>query len=178
LSLVVTYAFYWSGSWLFGPRYYYEGLFSLTLLSAAGIRAMAGYAAGLESIKFNGKQMQHRFPLTAALVVILMMTNLLYYLPARAATLTNLYGASRSDLALFSTPQALAATPALVFVHADNWNDYHPLLELSNAYLDSPFLIAYSQGEAGDLILASQYPRHTVLHYYPDTPDRFFFALR
>ena len=41
-SLVFVYGFYWIGSWLFGPRYYYEGLISLTMLSSAGINWLAG----------------------------------------------------------------------------------------------------------------------------------------
>jgi hypothetical protein len=42
-SLVIIYLAYWIGSSLFGPRYYYEALFSLTLLSAAGIAFLAGW---------------------------------------------------------------------------------------------------------------------------------------
>jgi hypothetical protein len=42
-SLVVLYMAYWIGSELYGPRYYYEGLFSLTLLSGAGIAFLAGW---------------------------------------------------------------------------------------------------------------------------------------
>ena len=42
-SLVVVYMAYWIGSSLFGPRYYYEGLYSLTLLSALGIATLAGW---------------------------------------------------------------------------------------------------------------------------------------
>jgi 4-amino-4-deoxy-L-arabinose transferase-like glycosyltransferase len=43
LSLGVFYLAYWIGSSLFGPRYYYEGLFSLTLFSALGIAYLAGW---------------------------------------------------------------------------------------------------------------------------------------
>ena len=42
-SLVIVYMAYWIGSELYGPRYYYEGLFSLTLLSGAGIAFLAGW---------------------------------------------------------------------------------------------------------------------------------------
>jgi 4-amino-4-deoxy-L-arabinose transferase-like glycosyltransferase len=42
-SLVILYMVYWIGSELFGPRYYYESLFSLTLLSGAGIAFLAGW---------------------------------------------------------------------------------------------------------------------------------------
>ncbi|RPI31240.1 MAG: hypothetical protein EHM70_11970, partial [Chloroflexota bacterium] len=45
-SLVVFYLAYWVSSWLFGPRYFYEGLFSLTLISAAGIVYLAGWPLG------------------------------------------------------------------------------------------------------------------------------------
>jgi 4-amino-4-deoxy-L-arabinose transferase-like glycosyltransferase len=42
-SLVFMHIFYWIGSELFGPRYYYEGLFSLTLFTALGISWLAGW---------------------------------------------------------------------------------------------------------------------------------------
>jgi hypothetical protein len=41
--LIVVYLVYWVGSSLFGPRYYYEGLYSLTLFTAAGIAFLAGW---------------------------------------------------------------------------------------------------------------------------------------
>ncbi len=41
--MVIVYLAYWIGSSLFGPRYYYESLYSLTLLSAAGIAFLAGW---------------------------------------------------------------------------------------------------------------------------------------
>ena len=34
LSLVFVYLAYWTGAWLFGPRYYYEGFFGLTILTS------------------------------------------------------------------------------------------------------------------------------------------------
>ncbi len=42
-SLVILYMAYWIGSELYGPRYYYEGLYSVTLISAAGIAFLAGW---------------------------------------------------------------------------------------------------------------------------------------
>jgi hypothetical protein len=41
--LVVLYLSYWVGADLFGPRYYYEGLFTLTIFSAAGLGLLAGW---------------------------------------------------------------------------------------------------------------------------------------
>jgi hypothetical protein len=42
-SLVFLHIFYWIGSQLYGPRYYYEGLYSLTILTALGIAWLAGW---------------------------------------------------------------------------------------------------------------------------------------
>jgi hypothetical protein len=42
-SLVLFYMAYWIGAFLFGPRYFYEGFYSLTLLSATGIAYLAGW---------------------------------------------------------------------------------------------------------------------------------------
>lgn len=42
-SLVLFHMAYWVGSSLFGPRYYYEGLYSLTLLTAAAVIFLAGW---------------------------------------------------------------------------------------------------------------------------------------
>jgi hypothetical protein len=42
-SLVFIHIFYWIGSELFGPRYYYEGLYSLTLFTALGVSWLAGW---------------------------------------------------------------------------------------------------------------------------------------
>jgi hypothetical protein len=42
-SLVLFHLAYWVGSALFGPRYYYEGLYSITLLSAAAVVFLAGW---------------------------------------------------------------------------------------------------------------------------------------
>jgi hypothetical protein len=48
-SLVFIHIFYWIGAELFGPRYYYEGLFSLTLFTALGVAWLAGWPVRPES---------------------------------------------------------------------------------------------------------------------------------
>jgi hypothetical protein len=42
-SLVLFHMAYWVGSSLFGPRYYYEGLYSVTLLTATAVVFLAGW---------------------------------------------------------------------------------------------------------------------------------------
>ena len=178
LSLVLAYTLYWSASWLYGPRYYYEGLFSLTLLSAAGIRSLANRGGNSQLLRVGEFILSRRSALMAALVAVLIAVNLLVYLPGRAASLSHLYGVTRKNLEVFSSPQALAATPALLIIHAQNWNEYYQFLELGDAYLQGPYLIAVNQGEGGNLLLASQYPERTVIHYYPDSPGKINFSPR
>ena len=48
VSLLLWYLLYWIGSWVFGPRYYFEGMISAILLTVAGIQWLAG---GLKSAK-------------------------------------------------------------------------------------------------------------------------------
>ena len=42
-ALILAYAAYWVGAWVYGPRYYVEALGALSVLSAAGVAALAGW---------------------------------------------------------------------------------------------------------------------------------------
>ncbi len=110
------------------------------------------------------------------LVLALLITgNLLFYLPDRLDALKNLYGTNKSQFVNFETPQAIARTPALVIVHAHGeWRKYGAFLELSNPFLDSPFIFAISLDRANDEYLASFFPDRQVIHYYPEIPGQFF----
>jgi hypothetical protein len=62
-SLLGLYLAYWIGAWLFGPRYQFEGLYSLTLLSAAGIAWLAGWITAEDTgdpVKTGGKGWRQR----------------------------------------------------------------------------------------------------------------------
>jgi hypothetical protein len=49
LSLVLFHLTYWVGAYILGPRYYYEGLFGLTIFSAAGIAWIAGWPITIQA---------------------------------------------------------------------------------------------------------------------------------
>ncbi len=174
-SLVLMYMAYWIGSWLYGPRYFYEGLFSLTLVSAAGIAWLAGWPVlpGLPWKTYTGWQ-RARPLLVTGLVAVLISTNLIFYTPRRLAGLQGLYTISRSRLTPFSTAEAQGLTPALVIVHPERWMSYGALLELQSPYLDTPFIFAMSRGTASDQALIADYSDRTVIHYYPDEPYVFY----
>ncbi len=172
-SLLMVYTTYWIGARLFGPRYYYEGLFSLTLVSAAGIFWLA---RTMDARKGRGKTCRTG---TIVLVAFLVGYNLTSYLPARLQEMTGLYGITRAQLTPFQTPEARSLTPALVIVHYErSWTEYGGLLELQDPWLTSPFIFAISRGKWADARLANDYPDRRLLHYYPDQPFTFSSELR
>lgn len=168
-SLVGMYMLYWVASiGQYGPRYYYESLYSLTLLSAAGILWLAGWVKPWNQRKI-------RTALVVTLTTALVGYNLVAYLPARLNGLYGFYGVTRSQLAPFLTSQAQTYTPALVFVHIKKeWTEYGGLLELEDPWLTTPFIFAVSSNPVIDAAIASHYPDRRVIHYYPDEPEKFY----
>jgi len=202
-ALVLLYGGYWVGAWLLGPRYYYEGLYSLTLLTAAGIAWLAGWPLRPASIITNpawrtqspSSRGDCRTPLrcvrndiqqgffrlrrlrpllVTAVLLLLTAANVIFYLPGRIGGMYGLFGIQRARLEPFLTPEAQALTPALVFVHPEDWREYGALLELSNPFLDTPFVFVYSRGASSDAEIMAQFPERNVFHYYPEDPYRFY----
>jgi len=195
-SHVLVYMTYWIGSTLFGPRYYYEGLYSLTLMTAVGALWLAGiglqnderaagpppnrYLDGIQKfisvISAGWKKLKGiRLWIVAAALIFAVGHNLAVYLPYRLEKMYNLYGMSHSDLEPFLTTDAEEMTPALIIVHSQRWMSYGVLLDLEDPALTSPFIFAWSRGTRADKALASDYPDRNIYHYYPnEEPDTFY----
>jgi hypothetical protein len=175
--LVITYLAYWIGSSLFGPRYFYEGLFSLTLLSGAGIALLAGWPTrpGIPFPDYHGWRRVQPLAVTA-LLALLVSANLLFYTPMRLESMYGLYGVSRVYLEPFLSPNAQTLTPAIVVVHTDGkWIRYGNLLELESPYLDTPFIFVIYRGPEADAVAVSHFPERHSYHYYPaDEPYIFY----
>ena len=181
ICLFFVYMAYWIGAWLFGPRYYYEGLISLTLLSAAGIALLASWPTRPDQPFPNYPGWLKARPLAlTALLAILVTTNLWFYLPGRMQIMHSLYGISRSHEEPFLSPNAKEFAPALIIVHtADKWIEYGTLIGLETPFLDSPFIFVISRGLEVDEAVASHFPDRKVYHYYPaDQPYTFYTAPR
>jgi 4-amino-4-deoxy-L-arabinose transferase-like glycosyltransferase len=180
--LVVCYMAYWIGSSLFGPRYFYEGLFSLTLLSAAGIAWLAGWPVGAEQSVIPGAKALRsvrwlrvrRLGMTGFLA-LLICASAIFYTPMRLKGMFGLYGVQRAYLEPFLTPSAQEMTPALIIVHTKhNWIEYGTLVELETPYLDTPFIFIRSLGAQVDARVTNQFPERAVYHYYLDQPYLFY----
>ncbi|MHB8135660.1 MAG: hypothetical protein ACYDH1_15730 [Anaerolineaceae bacterium] len=169
-SLVMAYTFYWIGSWLFGPRYFFEGITGLILFSAVGIQTLAGKFYPMKRLIHNW-----RWTVVTALVVFLVSANLFFYLPQRLGNMRGLYGATSARLTQFKLQTSQKLTPALIIVHKqEHWIEYGTLLELSSPYLDSPWIMTYSRGPDLDKFVSESFPNRTSWHYYPDEPYRLY----
>jgi len=174
-SIVLMYMTYWIGSWLYGPRYYYEGLFNLALVSAVGIAWIAGWPVlpGVPCKTYAGWQRARPLLVTGVLTMLISM-NLIFFTPRRLAGLQGLYTISRARLTPFLTAEAQNLTPALVIVHPERWMSYGALLELQSPYLDTPYIFVMSRGTTSDQALIADYSDRNVIHYYPEEPYVFY----
>jgi hypothetical protein len=169
VSMVLVYTTYWIGATLFGPRYYYEALFSLTLISAAGIAWLAGWPCNPDQpfIRYSGWRKLR--PLLVLLILgVLVGINLTFYIPTRLGGMMNLYNISRADQLSFQTPDAQALAPALIIVHTGRWMEYGALLDLEDPEFSTPFIFAWSISPSTDASLAHDFPDRRVYHYYPE----------
>jgi 4-amino-4-deoxy-L-arabinose transferase-like glycosyltransferase len=169
LSLVLVYMAYWIGAAVYGPRYYYEGLFSLTIFSAAGIAWLAGWPLGSENTPRAVIGWRKLRPLLVTwLVGVLVMINLTLYTPIRLGGMVNLNGISAADQQPFRQPEVQALTPALVIVNANPWMEYGALLDLENPDLSSPLIFAWTTNPQREAVLTRLFPERNVYYYYPD----------
>jgi 4-amino-4-deoxy-L-arabinose transferase-like glycosyltransferase len=161
--LVLLYALYWVGAWLYGPRYYVEALGALAVLSAAGITALAGKWA-------PARWRRWRSIGVGAVVLTLLLLNLGFYLPTRLRQMTGLYDMRRAD----GQPlEKLALDRALVIVHPlTSWTQYGALLRLTPPFADGDLLLTYTRGAETDAKLAQAYADRPVYYYYPGDPPR------
>ena len=167
VSLVSVYFLYWAQVTRYGPRYYYEGISGLALVTAAGIFWLA------QRLKTGWPRLVN-IAIVAALVIGLVTYDLRVYMPRRNIEVYGLYGVHRDKLAPFQTAAAQAYTPALVFVYVGkNFTDYAGLIELEDPWLTTPFIFAVSYNPARDAALAGHFPGRNVVYYSPYSAEKF-----
>ncbi|HLF90944.1 MAG TPA: hypothetical protein VI451_18520 [Anaerolineales bacterium] len=184
VSLLVLYMGYWIGAWLFGPRYQFDGLYSLTLLSAAGMAWLAGWRSVPENrnsppaesgLSPTDNWRKARAVGITALIAVLFLGNLIFYLPARLHSMYGLYEMTEARMAPFLTPEAQALVPAVIIVHGNRWTDYGTLLDLEDPFLASPFIFTFGDKSTFPAVLLETFPDRGVYHYYMDEePFRFY----
>lgn len=168
--LLFVYLSYWVISFVLGPRYYFEGLISLVILTSAGL------TWALETIaKYKQRFFAAARVIILAGTMILILNNLFLFLPGHFQKLTGLYNIRRSHLAPFQSEQAMALAPAIIVVKTDKmWNEYTGLLELQNPDLTSPFIFTRTDELEKIIAISKDYPNRQILYYYFTDPGYFY----
>jgi hypothetical protein len=176
-SMVIVYLAYWIGSHLFGPRYFFEALYSLTIVSAVGIAWLAGWPLAPEEPYRLRTGWRKTRPLSVfAVLIILIVMNLIFYVPMRVGGMHGLYEIEAARLKPFQTEGARNLAPAVFVVHPSIWMEYGALLDLQDPFLNTPFLFVISRGERADKAVGEAFPERGLFHYYPDEPYTFYEA--
>lgn len=165
LGLVAAYMLYWTPAWVYGPRYYYEGLPAAAVLTAAGLAWLAG---AFRRTGVHAAWSRARRWLVWTMAGVLVAGNVVFYLPLRLGMMYGLNDIRASDLAPFLTPEMQRQPPTLVFVHVqDYWIEYGRLLDLQSPLYTSQFIFAVSRGKVADQIVREAFPDRQVWDYYP-----------
>lgn len=160
LGLVGIYLLYWTPAWIYGPRYYFEGLPAAALLSAAGLAWLGG--------TFGGRWSRWRRWVVWTLAGLLVAGNLLFYLPQRIGMMYGLYDVRAADLAPFRSAEAKSMPPTLVIVYITNyWVEYGRLLDLSSPLHTSQFIFTIDRGTAMNQQVINAFPERQVWEYHP-----------
>ena len=161
ISLFLVYGVYWIGSWLLGPRYYYEALPAAAVTSAIGAAWLGGWLGE------GGGRLRIRRLATTALITLLIVINCLFYLPTRLGGMYGIYGISGA----YSRPLQVANLEgALLFVHAERWHRYGNLLILAPPFTSDDLLVAWEINPEQDEAVLQEFSERQVYHYYPDEP--------
>jgi 4-amino-4-deoxy-L-arabinose transferase-like glycosyltransferase len=176
VSIVLFHVLYWASGRMYGPRYYFEAMPALLLLSARGIiqlqdviaRAFAAIA------KFLASPVPRQFKRWSALLVTatiaaLIVHSLTLYLPEQLRAYQGWYGITGEDVRLASR---MDLEKTLVFIpRGDSWTDRAPLLMLNEPTLDSSTIFAVDFGPTKNELLLSHYPDYRVLYWQDLTPS-------
>ena len=146
LGLVAAHVFYWASGLMYGPRYYYEALPALLLLTSRGIFELARLPLRLWprfGVRTDGT-LGAFFP--AMLVFALLLFNLRFYLPAQLPLYNNYNYSSNAEL------QAVARAHlhhAIVFVVSEPqgfWASYGNVFFTNDPLLRGDIIYAHDEG--------------------------------
>jgi hypothetical protein len=160
VSLIIAYSFYWIGSWLFGPRYYFEALPGLAILSAGGFGWLGGWL-----VDYRGS-VRVRRQLSIIILAVFLLGNIIFYLPLRVGGMKGLYQIDRQSSVRFIVEKP---ERTLIIIRASKWFQYARYLYQVEPFNDNPMLIAWSRGQEIDEALMRSYKGRNSYYYDVET---------
>lgn len=164
LSLAAAYLAYWSDGQMYGPRYYFEAVGALSLLSARGILQLGSVLGALCARVMPARA----HPQSAGTVLALTLTLLLVgsslrgFTPQALDRFTGWYDIDRSGV---RTVESANPRNAVVFVPMEQWTDYAPFFSANSPTLDSDVVYAVDRGWFDNRALMASYPGRTAWRF-------------
>lgn len=163
-SLALVHMVYWNVGQMYGPRYYFEALGALALLSARGILWPARVLGGVLQ-RATGVDSGRGRAVALALMLVLMVVAGLFaqayrtWAPETFASYRGWYGIDGRGLA--AVRQA-GIHDALVLVRSPIWTDYAAFFSQNRPTLDGDIVYAADRGGAVNARLLLLYPGRVV----------------
>jgi hypothetical protein len=150
LLVIAAHLLYWArGSSFYGPRYYAEALPFLWIVAARGL------------IKASASKWPRRVMYVA--LPVLIAWNIVYVIEPRFLEGFARYRAARRDVDLIA---AAELHHALIFVQAEQWQDYANLGWLNAPHLsDGDLIFAYDFGPPSNARVMEAYPDRAVYYF-------------
>jgi 4-amino-4-deoxy-L-arabinose transferase-like glycosyltransferase len=157
VSLIGVHIIYWTDGQMYGPRYYFEMIGALALLSARAFVALVAYVA--ERLRRRGLSWPAA-QTTSSLAILLVVTLLSLhsarnFSQARFDEFHDWYGINRDRL---DTAQSAGLHNAIVFVTVRSWSEYAPFFLETAPSLDGDVIYAIDRGPHVDRRVLADFP--------------------
>ncbi|MCC6905525.1 MAG: glycosyltransferase family 39 protein [Anaerolineae bacterium] len=165
VSIVVVYMAYWIGAEVYGPRYYYEGIAGLAILSSLGLAGAGSVMVWLLQLLPGGKRAGRTEAtlIAAGVLTVLIGWNVIGYLPKRLGDWHALYTISRDSLD--ELDRLRQTDHVLLLVRDQRWRDYAEFFALNSPWYDGPIVAAHDLNPRTTRAVLALYPDREVWYF-------------
>ena len=163
VSLIGVHIAYWTAGEMYGPRYYFEAIGAMTLLTSRFVFQAAALGGWLLRHALPRLPRPERSAQLAALAVVVALTLWSFntFTPSAFRAATDWYDINGDGV---RQVQAAGVHDAVVFVVMKNWTDYAPFFCQNHLTLDDDVVYAIDQGP-DDQRLMAHYPGRSYFRY-------------
>jgi hypothetical protein len=164
VSLVVLHIAYSTPGQMYGPRYYFEALGALALLSARGLLQFGAMLGQLLQPLARAPDRARALATATVLLVALMLSGYAYDSFARDE-FEAFVGWNNIDRNGLREVEAADLSNAIVFVDAPKWTDFAPFFVENDPALDADVIYALDLGTRRNQDLMRHYPGRSFYRY-------------
>jgi hypothetical protein len=157
VSLMAVHIIYWTDGQMYGPRYYFEIIGALALLSSRGLLLFARWLGARVERAGQSRPTAQATALTTIVVLaaLLSLHSARNFSQQRFDEFRDWYGINRDDI---ETVEAADLSNAVVFVNIETWSEYAPFFLEFAPNLNNDVVYAIDRGTDSNRRLMSEYP--------------------